>query len=108
MISQQPRGCTRTVKRKSALPELSADNSNHVRSFGQSVKCSKEHAEMAEHTECTDGDITTESLRVVLMGREDSQSSEPTVDHIQLLSLRTRVTIENLDTNRQGTFSAAR
>jgi hypothetical protein len=42
------------------------------------------------------------------MGREDSQSSEPTVDHIQLLSLRTRVTIENLDTNRQGTFSAAR
>jgi hypothetical protein len=62
---------------------------------------------MAEHTECTDGDITTESLRVVLMGREDSQSSEPTVDHIQLLSLRTRVTIENLDTNRQGTFSAA-
>src|SRR4051794_3790736 len=27
MISQQPRGCTRTVKRKSALPELSADNS---------------------------------------------------------------------------------
>jgi hypothetical protein len=45
---------------------------------------------MAEHTECTDGDITTESLRVVLMGREDSQSSEPTVDHIQLLSAHAR------------------
>src|SRR4051794_22897724 len=39
------------------------------------MKCYKAHAEMAEHTECTDGDITTESLRLVLMGREEITSN---------------------------------